>query len=269
MKIGITGCGVVGRAVAGTLAEWYTLVRYDKFARHDHFDELASCEIVFITVPTPFDSSAEAVDDSAVTESLERLKSLNFQGVALVKSTLPPGSCEGYAEQSNLRIAYNPEFLRESTTPNEDFKNQECIVVGTPDNDVFMTIKQMYERVAVPQARYYHLSFREAEMVKYAQNTMLASRVVLANMIYDACEAQDINYDTVREIAFDSFDILGPHMVQVPGPDGKRGFGGKCLPKDVRGFSTIHDSELLRKIIEYNDSLRDDLNKFLMNFKKS
>ena len=70
----------------------------------------------------------------------------------------------------------------------------------------------------------------------------------------------------VREIAFDNFEILGPHMVQVPGPDGKRGFGGKCLPKDVRGFSTIHDSELLRKIIEYNDGLRDDLDNFLQNF---
>ena len=87
-------------------------------------------------------------------------------------------------------------------------------------------------------------------------------------MIYEACEDNDVNYDKVREIAFDGFEILGPHMVDVPGPDGKRGFGGKCLPKDIRAFSTIHDSELLNNIISYNDSLRDDLDKFLMNFKK-
>ena len=86
-------------------------------------------------------------------------------------------------------------------------------------------------------------------------------------MIYDACQDYDIDYDKIRKITFDNFDILGPHMVQVPGPDGKRGFGGKCLPKDIRAFSTIHDSELLRKIIEYNDNLRDDLNKVLKNFK--
>ena len=55
-------------------------------------------------------------------------------------------------------------------------------------------------------------------------------------------------------------------MTQVPGPDGKRGFGGKCLPKDIRAFSTVANSDLLEKIINYNDSLRDDLKEFLMNY---
>ena len=73
-------------------------------------------------------------------------------------------------------------------------------------------------------------------MIKTAQNTMLASRVAIANMIYDACQNNNINYDKIKKIAFDNFEILGPHMVQVPGPDGSRGFGGKCLPKDIRSF---------------------------------
>ena len=55
-------------------------------------------------------------------------------------------------------------------------------------------------------------------------------------------------------------------MVQVPGPDGERGFGGKCLPKDIRAFSTVHTSKLLDEIISYNDTLRNDLDKFLSNF---
>ena len=105
-------------------------------------------------------------------------------------------------------------------------------------------------------------------MIKCAQNTMLASRVALANMIYDACNKYNIDYEIIREIAFDNFEILGPHMVQVPGPDGNRGFGGKCLPKDILAFSTIHNSDLLNEIIKYNNSLRNDLSKFLLNYKE-
>jgi len=57
-------------------------------------------------------------------------------------------------------------------------------------------------------------------------------------------------------------------MTTVPGVDGERGFGGKCLPKDIRGFSTIHKSKLIDEIIAYNDHLRNDLHKFLMNYNK-
>ena len=127
----------------------------------------------------------------------------------------------------------------------------------------------MYQKVAVSHAKYFHTSYKEAENDKdRSKNTMLASRVALANMVYDACEKNGIDYQKVKEIAFDNFEILGPHMVQVPGPDGFRGFGGKCLPKDIRAFSTIHKSELLENIISYNDLLRDDLDNVLINFKK-
>ena len=127
----------------------------------------------------------------------------------------------------------------------------------------------MFEKVLLSEAKYYNTTVTEGEMIKCAQNTMLASRVALANMIFDACKEHNIDYDDVREIAFDKFEIIGPHMSLVPGPDGKRGFGGKCLPKDIRAFSTVCDSKLLRSIIEYNDSLRDDLDKSLQNYNKN
>jgi len=268
MKVGIIGYGVVGKAIEKTLSKKYKIVKFDKYADYDKFEDLYSCDFIFISVPTPFDCEKNQVDGRAITESLIRLNEVKYNKIIIIKSTLPPGFCSKYLKEYNLNIVFNPEFLRESTTPDEDFKNQEIIVIGTESKKAFESVKNMYEKVTVPNARFYHTSTTEAEMIKSAQNTMLASRIALANMIFDACQDHNVDYAKLREIAFDSFEILGPHMVQVPGPDGRRGFGGKCLPKDIRAFSTIHDSDLLEIIIEYNDSLRDDLDKVLMNFNK-
>lgn len=268
MLIGIIGYGVVGKAVDNTLSNYYKVIKYDKVGVHSKFSELADCNFIFITVPTPFDCEKNCVNLSAINESLDRLDDINYRKMVIIKSTVPPGTCDSYSNKYNYEIVFNPEFLRESTTPNEDFENQDTIVIGANSESSFDLVKKMYTEVAISNAKYYHTSAIEAEMIKCAQNTMLASRVALANMIYDACEDNKLDYQKVREIAFDRFEILGPHMVQVPGPDGERGFGGKCLPKDVRAFSTIYESDLLHSIINYNDSLRNDLDKFLDNYKK-
>ena len=269
MRIGIIGYGVVGKAIDKTLKKKYRIVKYDKYLSYDEFEDLSTCDFVFISVPTPYDCKAKKVIQSAVIDSLSRLQKLRYNKIVIIKSTILPGSSAKYSDKYDLNIAFNPEFLRESTTPNEDFENQEIIVIGTNNLETFKSIKKMYQAVAVPHAKYYHTTSTEAEMIKYSQNTMLASRVALANMIYDACQEINVDYNKLREIAFDSFEILGPHMAQVPGPDGNRGFGGKCLPKDIRGFATLHDSPILNKIIEYNDYLRDDLDKFLINLESS
>lgn len=268
MKLGIIGYGVVGKAAAATLSKSFELFIYDKYQNLSEFNELIDCEFIFVMVPTPFDCKRNVVDLSAVEESLERLNRMNYSRNVLIKSTVPPGTCSNYSDRFKFELIFNPEFLRESTTPNEDFANQDTIVIGTNKKSVFERVKKMYQEVAIDKANYYHTSLTEAEMIKCAQNTMLASRVALANMIFDACQENGVDYNKVRKIAFDNFQILGPNMVQVPGPDGERGFGGKCLPKDIRAFSTVFKSELLDEIISYNDSLRDDLDKFLMNFKR-
>ena len=268
MKIGIIGYGVVGKAADNTFTKKYETIKYDKYQDLDDFTSLIDCDFVFIMVPTPFDCEKNIVDQSAVMDSLKKLDKMNYKHIVIIKSTVPPGACNKYLEKFDLKIVFNPEFLRESTTPNDDFENQDTIVIGTESIKDFNSVKRMYQNITVPNAVYYHTTTEEAEMIKCAQNTMLASRVSLANMIYDACEENNIDYQKVKQIAFDKFEILGPHMAQVPGPDGSRGFGGKCLPKDIRAFSTIYESDLLSEIINYNDSLRDDLGKFLMNYKK-
>ena len=266
--IGVIGYGVVGKAAVNTLKTKFEMVIYDKYLDLDEFENLRKCEFVFIMVPTPFDCKLNKVDLSAIKESLERLEKIGFEKKVIVKSTLPPGTCDSFSKLYNLEIIFNPEFLRESITPNEDFQNQDTIVIGTNNKSSFDSVKKLYQKVAVPSAKYYHTTPIEAEMIKCSQNTMLASRVALGNMIDDACQGHNIDYDKIKEIAFDRFSILGPHMVQVPGPDGKRGFGGKCLPKDIRALSSIYKSELLDTIISYNDTLRDDLETVLKNYEQ-
>jgi len=259
--IGIIGYGVVGKAAEATFSKEYDVRKYDKYISHDSFESLLLADYILISVPTPFDYKTNRLNDSAILESLESLQKMNYDKAVIIKSTLTPGRCDNYSDLFNLKIVYNPEFLRESKTPFEDFARQDTIVIGTKENNSNLSqlIEAMYRKVCISNAKYYHLSYLEAEMVKSAQNTMLSSRVALSNIIFDACENLGIDYDKIREIAFDRFEILGPHMVKVPGPDGKRGFGGKCLPKDISAFSSIYNSEIITNIIEYNKSLRDDL----------
>jgi len=268
MFVGIIGFGIVGKAVSNTFSKKFDIIKYDKFLKLDNFKELNQCAFVFINVPTPFDCSKNITDDTAVVESLKRLESISFSGCVIIKSTLPPGKCDEYELKYDLKFCFNPEFLRESTTPNEDFKNQKEIVIGSYNFEIFEKVKYMYKLVCLENANYYNTTPIEAEMIKYSQNTMLASRVAIANLIFDACSERQIDYNMIRSIAFDKFEIIGPYMTQVPGPDGERGFGGKCLPKDIRGFSTITKSSLLEEIISYNDSLRKDLDKVLNNFQR-
>ena len=220
MSIGIIGYGVVGKAADNTFSKYYNTIKYDKYQDLDDFNSLLDCDFVFVMVPTPFDYDKNKVNQEAIIESLTRLEEIGFKNIVIIKSTVPPGSCSSYADQFNLRIVFNPEFLRESTTPNEDFENQEIIVIGTDKVEDYNLVKHMYQKIAISSAKYYHTTVNEAEMIKTAQNTMLASRVALANVIFDACQEYHVSYSRLREIAFNNFDILGPHMVQVPGPDG-------------------------------------------------
>ena len=262
-NIGIIGYGVVGKAISHTFSINNKIIKYDKYNKLDSFSDLVSSDFVFISVPTPFIMSEYRMDASAVKESLDRLESINYQGIVIIKSTLPPGTSNELSNNRDLKIAFNPEFLRQSTTPNEDFANQKIVIIGTDQDSIFKSVKKLYENVLCEEARYFMTTKTEAEMIKISQNTMLASRVLIANMIFEACNEANLDYNLIKKLAFNECDLLGPEMVSVPGPDGKLGFGGKCLPKDMFAFSSIFKSSLISSLLDYNETLREDLGDFL------
>lgn len=203
--------------------------------------------VYFMAVPTPMKADGQA--DTTIVESVLRElsrapKSAQFEHrIVVVKSTCPPGSVERWNEMfasTPLRVIFNPEFLTEANAV-EDFKNQDRIVLGGPRPHINV-VKSVFE-TAFPRVPIVKTSSTTAEMVKYFTNISLAVKVALANELCQVCEALnnsglDIDYDKVVEYA--TLDKrLGSSHWKVPGPDGHRGFGGSCFPKDLNALAAV------------------------------
>lgn len=210
-------------------------VRYERFT-----------DVYFVAVPTPMlpDGSADTSIVEAVLDDLsQQPRSHKSCRIAVVKSTCPPGTTERWNRKyasTALRVIFNPEFLTEANAI-DDFKNQDRIVLGGP-RPYINVVKQVFE-AAFPRVPIWKTSSTTAEMVKYTTNAFLATKVSFANEVSQICEALDdrgldIDYDKVIEYA--TLDKrLGTSHWKVPGPDGHRGFGGSCFPKDINALMHI------------------------------
>lgn len=213
--------------------------------------------IVFVALPTP-SAPDGSVDTTIVFDALERLAgSLEPGAVLAIKSTVPVGTTQRVARHPafaarGVRVVSNPEFLREGSAVH-DFLHPDRIVVGAEDRDAAeLVVAGVYggldgEIVVTDPA--------SAEMIKYASNSYLATRLSFANSIANLCEA--VGADAAAVLGGMGRDHrIGPHYLQ-PGP----GYGGSCLPKDTRALLSIadrsgYDFVLLRAAIEVNDLQR-------------
>lgn len=264
-SISVIGQGFVGGSLTTVMSEHgFTVYTYDKTGkrapggrcpREDGFeaDSVAglvdACErvpgfpgVYFVCVPTPMYEDGSA-DLSIVQGVLEELASVAGERTAVVKSTVPPGSTETWNKMfgpRGLHVVFNPEFLTEANAL-DDMRSQNRIVLGGP-RPWINTVKQVYQ-TAFPKVPVIKTSSTTAEMVKYTTNCFLATKVAFANEMAQICETLDshgfdIDYDKVVEYA--KVDPrLGTSHWSVPGPDGDRGFGGHCFPKDIRALMKV------------------------------
>jgi UDPglucose 6-dehydrogenase len=203
--------------------------------------------VYFVCLPTPMFEDGEA-DLTIVEGVLTELAEANpgKTRIAVVKSTVPPGSVERWNHRYNpqgLFIVFNPEFLTEANAL-DDMRNQDRIILGGPRPHI-NTVKLVFQ-TAFPKVPIIKTSSTTAEMVKYTINCFLSTKVAFANEMAQLCEALDdkglnIDYDKVVEYA--KLDKrLGNSHWSVPGPvpthDGRyvRGFGGHCFPKDLNAL---------------------------------
>lgn len=200
--------------------------------------------VYFVCVPTPMRTDGSA-DLSIVEGILDELSREPGERVAVVKSTIPPGSTESWNkkyESTGLRVVFNPEFLTEANAL-DDMRNQNRIILGGP-RPWINQVKQAFQ-TAFPNVPIVKTSSTTAEMVKYLTNNFLTVKVAFANEMYQICQSLEktglnVDYDKVVEYAkYD--ERLGNSHWAVPGPDGKFGYSGSCFPKDINAMISVGD----------------------------
>jgi len=284
-SIAVIGQGFVGGSLTTVFSERsFNVLVYDKAGKvsqgaHEykptslkdlvHFSEEKITDfsrVYFVCLPTPMYEDGSA-DLSIVEGVLEELSSFPGDRIAVIKSTVPPGSTEKWNEKygkRGLHIVFNPEFLTEANAL-DDMRNQNRIILGGP-RPWINQVKQVFQ-TAFPKVPLVKTSSTTAEMVKYTTNNFLTVKVSFANEMAQICEALDksglnVDYDKVVEYA--KYDRrLGDSHWSVPGPDGDRGFGGHCFPKDINAMISVAESLGVKPLVlqatwEKNKEVRKD-----------
>lgn len=156
----------------------------------------------------------------------------------MIRSTVPPGTSQ------NLNCFFMPEFLTEKNWKH-DFQNCNSWIFGLTKNEhqnvtfisnVQKLIKYAFDNNKIKYNSVVFINSCEAEMIKYFRNTFLAVKVSFCNEIENFCKMKQIDYEKVKNIATIDDRITRSHS-NVPGPDGKHGYGGTCFPKDIHSLS--------------------------------
>lgn len=271
-KIGIVGKGFVGSAVAHGFSEgtgYGAEIRiYDqdpKRSTHTLEDVVNKSEFIFISVPTPSNDDG-SIHLSILESCIKDISDIASNGdsqdpIILIRSTVVPGTTRYLQEKfTSLRIVFNPEFLTERSAL-FDFINQARFILGGEKSNT-KPVKELYEDRFGTDVPVIETDYESAELTKYVCNTYFATKVSFLNemkLISDKIGAnwEDIISGYLRD------GRIGHSHTQVPGHDGKPGFGGSCFPKDVQalihyGNSIGIDMDVLKGVWETNLKVRPE-----------
>lgn len=239
---GILGYGYVGQATHFSLIKNFPTKIYDT-NKDDYKDNLSVCNTVFICTPTQTQQDVKILINDVIN-----LYSCNPNIQFIIRSTLPVGTCKLLKKQIK-NIIYMPEFFRERYWESDCLKRP--LIVGYDGKTLPTWISK--EKIIV-------CTTDEAEIIKMFANNFAVLKIAFANIFYDLTQATNTDYDKIKnaflEISHDQ------NYIEMPGHDGQRGFGGKCLPKDLNFLTKTlkqHkiDNKLFSIIKKYNDIWRD------------
>tara|TARA_R110002110_G_scaffold163584_4_gene363482 strand:- start:747 stop:1580 length:834 start_codon:yes stop_codon:yes gene_type:complete len=242
MKVGIVGNGFVGSAISYGFSEYVPVYIYDKDPRKsvNSFEETVNeSDFVFVSVPTPMNENG-SINLANIYDVFSNIDKINKRkdNIILLKSTVTPGTTDTLAKEfPNLRIVFNPEFLTERKAK-FDFINQSRLILGGP-REYTEKVEKLYN-YRFSNCNTVHTDWKTAEFIKYFGNIFFAVKVSFANEMKRVCESIEADWDAALTGFVADSRIADSHL-RVPGPDGKRGFGGSCLPKDINAFMNYCD----------------------------
>lgn len=255
-SIGIIGHGFVGSAISSGFKHYYDLKIYDRDPKKSTttLSDAIKSDIVFIAVPTPMSLKDRGrCDLSAIEETFASVDKSNSSSIFVIKSTVPIGTTSKLQEKyPHLNILHSPEFLT-ARTAKLDFITPSRNIVGyspkfTTLNKIPSILKELYEE-RFPGVSSIVMTSDESETVKYIANCFFAVKISYFNQIKILCDKLNLDWNLIMEGVL-SDGRIGISHYQVPGHDGKPGFGGTCFPKDINSLINImKDNKLEHSIL--------------------
>lgn len=231
----------------------------------DLIGSISKSDIVFIAVGTPTAKDGVSADLSQVFSVVKLIsKKIKSHKIIVTKSTVPIGTGDKIEKILNkgkkkglFTIVSNPEFLREGEAV-KDFKYPDRVVIGANDKKVIKIFNELYRPIVNKGATFFSSSRRAAELIKYASNAFLATKISFINEIANLCEKVDVNVDHVAlGIGLDK--RIGSRFLRA-GP----AYGGSCFPKDTKALAKVGKNynsplSIVNTVINFNEKRKKDI----------
>ena len=223
-------------------------------------------DIIFLCVGTPTKKKTNLVDLSFVFKAVKDIaKSTTSKKIIITKSTVPVSTGDEIEKilhklkKKNFIVASNPEFLREGEAI-RDFVYPDRVIIGTDSKKANRILKSLYLPIIKKNSRYFNTSRRGAEMIKYASNAFLATKISYINELANLCEKTDVDIKDVS-IGMGSDQRIGERFLRA-GP----AYGGSCFPKDTRALIDTANQfktnlSIVKSVVKSNDQRRSLLTK--------
>ena len=245
-KIGVVGNGFVGGAVkfgfspqVGCDAEVRVHDKNPIKSTHTLEDTVNKSDFIFLSVPTPANEDG-SINLDILTDALSDIDKISEKdNYILIRSTVVPGTTWALQEKfPKLNLLFNPEFLTERSA-NFDFINQHRFIIGSGDSMSSAMASEEFSELLKNRfgscISILECTYETAEMIKYMNNCFFATKVSFLNEMYQIAEKSQVNWKQAID-GFVADGRIGHSHLNVPGPDGKFGFGGSCFPKDVQAL---------------------------------